>query len=51
MNRAIHRGPDPTAHLAEYLVDDGYRALQTFLAGDPQAGDVVPGTGGIRKLR
>ena len=43
--------PTFTAHLAEYLVDDEYRALQTFLAGDPQAGDVIPGTGGFRKLR
>ena len=33
-----------TAHLAGYLVDDEYRALQTFLAGDPEAGDVIPGT-------
>lgn len=43
--------PTFTAHLAEYLVDDEYRALQAFLAADPEAGDVIPGTGGFRKLR
>jgi hypothetical protein len=25
--------------------------LQAFLAGEPEAGDVIPGTGGFRKLR
>lgn len=43
--------PTFATHLAEYLEDDEYRALQTFLAGDPEAGDVMPGTGGFRKLR
>ena len=40
-----------TALIAKYLEDDEYRALQAFLAGDPEAGDVMPGTGGFRKLR
>jgi len=39
------------AIIADYLEDDEYRALQSFLAGDPEAGDVMPGTGGFRKLR
>ena len=43
--------PTFTAKVADYLEDDGYRALQLFLAGDPEAGDVMPGTGGFRKLR
>ena len=43
--------PTFTAHLAEYLADDEYLALQTFLAEDPQAGEVLQGTGGLRKLR
>lgn len=43
--------PTFTALVAEYLEDDDYRALQSFLAGDPEAGDVMPGTGGFRKLR
>jgi hypothetical protein len=33
--------------VADYLEDDEYRALQLFLAGDPEAGDVMPGTGGF----
>lgn len=37
--------------LSEYLGDDHYRSLQVFLAGNPGAGDVIPGTGGFRKLR
>ena len=43
--------PTFTALVAESLEDDEYRALQSFLAGDPEAGDVMPGTGGFRKLR
>jgi hypothetical protein len=43
--------PTFTALIAEYLGDDEYRALQSFLASEPEAGDVIPGTGGFRKLR
>ena len=35
----------------EYLSDDEYRKLQTALIGNPNAGNVVPGSGGVRKLR
>jgi hypothetical protein len=35
----------------EYLSDDEYSALQWVLAADPEAGDLVRGTGGVRKLR
>jgi hypothetical protein len=35
----------------EYLSDDEYAALQWALAGDPAAGDLVKGTGGVRKVR
>jgi hypothetical protein len=37
--------------LPDYLSDDDYRALQQSLARDPEAGDIIPGTGGFRKLR
>ena len=40
-----------TRHLRSYLDDDSYAALQVFLAANPDAGDIVRGTGGIRKLR
>ncbi len=43
--------PAFTAVVADYLEDEEYRALQLFMAGDPEAGDVVPSTGGFRKLR
>ncbi len=43
--------PAFTARVADYLDDDEYRALQLFLDADPEAGDVIPGTGGFRKLR
>src|SRR5580704_900812 len=38
-------------HLSTYLTDDGYRGLQDRLAAEPELGDVMPGTGGFRKLR
>lgn len=34
-----------------YLDDDEYAALQWALAGHPEAGRVIPGSGGVRKLR
>jgi len=34
-----------------YLDDDGYRELQILLIQNPIAGDVIQGTGGLRKLR
>lgn len=36
---------------ADYLDDEGLRALQTVLLENPEAGDVIEGTGGLRKLR
>ena len=36
---------------ADYLEDDGFGKLQTFLLKNPEAGDVIEGTGGLRKLR
>ena len=43
--------PAFTRHIAEYLDDDLYAALQNELAENPEAGDLMPGTGGFRKLR
>jgi mRNA-degrading endonuclease RelE of RelBE toxin-antitoxin system len=43
--------PAFTRHLPSYLDDTGYLALQMFLAENPEAGDVMPGTGGVRKVR
>lgn len=43
--------PRFTQLLPEYLTDDEYAELQLYLARDPEAGDVIPGTGGFRKVR
>ena len=40
-----------TKHLRSHLDDDGYAALQAFLSVRPDAGDVIRGAGGIRKMR
>jgi mRNA-degrading endonuclease RelE of RelBE toxin-antitoxin system len=38
-------------HRADYLDDDGFRALQQSMLKNPDAGDVIEGAGGLRKLR
>lgn len=38
-------------HRQNYLDDDAYRALQQELLANPEAGDVIAGTGGLRKMR
>lgn len=35
----------------DYLDDEGFRNLQEGLVRNPEAGDLIPGAGGIRKLR
>ena len=35
----------------KYLDDDEFAELQWYLAGQPDAGDVIPGSGGCRKVR
>jgi mRNA-degrading endonuclease RelE of RelBE toxin-antitoxin system len=40
-----------TRLVQEYLSDDEYQELQTLLMEQPEAGSVVPGSGGVRKLR
>ena len=35
----------------DYLSDDEYAAMQQFLVVNPEAGDVIPASGGVRKLR
>jgi hypothetical protein len=43
--------PAFSRHLSEYLSDDDYRSLQAGLAANPGIGEVMPGTGGFRKMR
>jgi len=35
----------------DYWTEDERGAFTTWLSGNPKAGDVIPGTGGIRKVR
>ena len=34
-----------------YLDDEEYGELQQFMLSNPEAGEVIPGGGGVRKLR
>ncbi|MBE0509607.1 MAG: type II toxin-antitoxin system RelE/ParE family toxin [Chromatiales bacterium] len=40
-----------TKLLLDYLSDEEYRALQAYLLQKPDAGDIVKGSGGVRKVR
>jgi len=40
-----------TQTLSDYLDDDAYTALQWALVLHPEIGSVVPGSGGVRKMR
>ena len=40
-----------TGQLSELLTDDEYAEFQLVLIANPQAGDVIQGTGGLRKVR
>ncbi|WP_148861321.1 type II toxin-antitoxin system RelE/ParE family toxin [Marinobacter fonticola] len=37
--------------LPDYLSDEEYRGLQTYLMQKPDAGDLIKGSGGVRKVR
>jgi hypothetical protein len=40
-----------TKQVQELLTDDAYRDFQQYLATNPEAGDVIQDTGGLRKVR
>ena len=40
-----------TKLVVDYLSDEEYAALQVALMRNPEAGPVIPGSGGVRKLR
>ena len=40
-----------TRLVQEYLTDDEYSQLQQTLAGNPEIGAVIRGSGGVRKMR
>ncbi len=37
--------------VSDYLSDEEYALLQGTLAANPETGNLVPGSGGVRKLR
>lgn len=51
MNVAFVEMPAFERLRSEYLDDDGLRQLQRALSENPRAGDVISGTGGLRKVR
>jgi len=40
-----------TKYVYEYLSEDEYQGLQSYLLQYPEAGKVVSGSGGVRKVR
>ena len=40
-----------TERITKLLDDENYQQLQAELASRPKTGDVIPGAGGLRKLR
>ncbi len=51
MKLVFIEAPPFTRLLADYLTDEAYRSLQAALLENPELGDLMPGTGGFRKLR
>jgi hypothetical protein len=43
--------PTFTKQITTLLPDDAYKELQSALMANPDAGDLIKGGGGIRKLR
>ena len=43
--------PAFSRHRQDYLDEEAFRRLQELLLRDPEAGDLLRGTGGLRKLR
>ena len=40
-----------TKYVYDYLTEDEYLGLQSFLLQNPEAGQIVRGSGGVRKVR
>ena len=51
MNAVFVELPAFERHRSGYLDDLAFAGLQSFLMQNPTAGDIVPGIGGLRKLR
>jgi hypothetical protein len=51
LHHGLHRNTIFTRQVVEALTDELYGLLQASLLGRPDAGDLIKGGGGIRKLR
>lgn len=51
MPHGLHRDPGLYSPVRELLSDEAYAAFQWRLAVNPRAGEVIQGTGGLRKVR
>lgn len=51
MKATFKQLPSFEARREEHLSDEEFHAFQRFLMKNPQAGDVIKGTGGLRKVR
>ena len=40
-----------TRQITKLITDDGYKLLQQYLIMDPEAGDIIKGSNGLRKIR
>ncbi len=40
-----------TAQIVSLLTDESYRELQNQIVANPEAGDLIPGSQGLRKIR
>ncbi len=40
-----------TKHVTELLTDEDYAGLQALLCREPEIGDLIPGAGGLRRVR
>ncbi len=40
-----------TKEITKILSDDAYREFQSYLTAHPKSGDVIKGSGGLRKIR
>ena len=48
---AFFKTPVCTRRVTELLSDDEYAELQKVMVGNPNVGDLIPGSGGLRKIK
>ena len=51
LHHGDHRDPEFYETYSDILVDDEYKELQHYLVKHPDTGEIIQGSGGLRKLR